>query len=170
MAPFAKILVPTDFSPASDAALACAASLADTSSAAIVVLHVYESPRFAYPALSSSPLDDVSLVIEVNARIGVEAAVTRLAVNGRAVEGMVRQGSPWRRIEEVATEVGADLIVMGTHGRRGFARALIGSVAERIVRVSTIPVLTVHAPVLPPVLRSTMPTEPDLPSRDGACG
>ena len=61
------------------------------------------------------------------------------------MKGFVRLGAPWEEILSVATERGADLVVVGTHGRRGFAHALMGSVAERVVRLSTIPVLTVRS-------------------------
>lgn len=171
MRPFQKILVAVDFSPASDAALEQAARLADAFGASVVVLHVYEAPTFVYPALPFLPLDDISSAIEKNATAGVAAIVKRMTANGRAVEGLVRQGSAWQRIEEVAAEILADLVVVGTHGRRGVARAIIGSVAERVVRTSRVPVLTVHAPELAvAAARSTIPTEPEIPSRDGACG
>jgi nucleotide-binding universal stress UspA family protein len=58
---------------------------------------------------------------------------------------MLRSGPPWQQTLEVAKEVGADLIVMGTHGRHGLALAFMGSVAEKVVRMSPIPVLTLRA-------------------------
>jgi len=58
---------------------------------------------------------------------------------------MLKQADPREAILAAAEDLSADLVIMGTHGRRGIARALIGSVAEAIVRASTIPVLTVHA-------------------------
>jgi nucleotide-binding universal stress UspA family protein len=61
---------------------------------------------------------------------------------------MVKQGETWRTILDTVAEVGAELIVMGTHGRRGLPRALLGSVAEKIVRTATCPVLTVHVGTL----------------------
>ncbi len=60
-------------------------------------------------------------------------------------KGVIKVGVPWEQILAVAAEVRADLIVMGTHGRRGIAHAIMGSVAERVVRLSAIPVLTVRS-------------------------
>ena len=57
---------------------------------------------------------------------------------------LLRTGSPWEQVLGAATEVKAGLIVMGTHGRRRLERALLGSVAEKVVRMSRVPVLTVH--------------------------
>jgi len=162
-----KILVPIDFSPSSDAALERAATMADAFSASLVVLHVYEAPVFVYPALPFLPIDDISLSIEKNARAGVDAVVRRFLASGRVVEGLVRQGSAWRVIDEVTREIGADLVVVGTHGRRGLERALVGSVAERVVRTSRVPVLTVRASEKPADVRQAMPTEPELPEGIG---
>jgi nucleotide-binding universal stress UspA family protein len=63
-----------------------------------------------------------------------------------AATGVVRLGSPWEQILEAAQELGADLIVVGSHGRTGVARALLGSIAEKVVRLSAVPVLTVPGP------------------------
>jgi nucleotide-binding universal stress UspA family protein len=73
------------------------------------------------------------------------------AVNSRrkrcpAISGILLNGAAWDEIGRVAVEQNADLIVMGTHGRRGLPRAILGSVAERVIRTSTVPVLTVHGP------------------------
>jgi nucleotide-binding universal stress UspA family protein len=57
---------------------------------------------------------------------------------------MLREGRPWEAILEAAREVRADLIVMGTHGRHGLVRTLLGSVTEKVVRTSPVPVLVVH--------------------------
>jgi nucleotide-binding universal stress UspA family protein len=62
------------------------------------------------------------------------------------VSVVLRHGTPWTEIATVAREAKADLVVMGTHGRRGVARMLLGSVAERVVRTAPCPVLTVHGP------------------------
>jgi nucleotide-binding universal stress UspA family protein len=61
------------------------------------------------------------------------------------VEAKMVTGEPWEKILENAREIGADLIVMGTHGRRGISRALIGSVAEKVVRLASVPVLVARA-------------------------
>jgi nucleotide-binding universal stress UspA family protein len=61
-----------------------------------------------------------------------------------AVEWVLRRGAAWSEINAAVKDTGADLVVMGTHGRRGVARALLGSVAEKVVRSASCPVLTVH--------------------------
>ncbi len=143
--PIRKILLPVDMGPASDAAIEETAALARAFSAEVTVLHVYEAP-IPYPGVPYVPIHDLSLALEKSARGAVEVVVQRLAGRVPRVSGLVRQGSAWRNINEVAQETGADLVVVGTHGRRGVPRALIGSVAEKVVRTSPVPVLTVHAP------------------------
>ena len=59
---------------------------------------------------------------------------------------VLRQGMPFEEVNSVAAEVDADLIILGTHGRRGLSRALLGSVAESVIRTATRPVLTIHGP------------------------
>jgi nucleotide-binding universal stress UspA family protein len=145
VASFKKILVPVDTGPASDAAVEQAVVLAGALGAGVTVLHVYEAPILVYPGAGYVPIHDVSLALETSARAAVDAVVHRLAGRVSQVTGLVRQGSAWRNINDVALEIGADLIVLGTHGRRGVPRALIGSVAEKVVRTSPLPVLTVHA-------------------------
>jgi len=82
-----------------------------------------------------------------------DAAVKRLAEALESLrlvlpnaESKLRTGPPWQGIIEAIEELKPDLVVMGTHGRRGFVRAVLGSVAEKLVRLSPVPVLTVHAP------------------------
>jgi nucleotide-binding universal stress UspA family protein len=65
---------------------------------------------------------------------------------GAALNKVLREDAPWRAVVTVADEIDADLIVIGTHGRRGLARALLGSVAENVIRVASRPVLTIHGP------------------------
>ena len=146
MRPFKKILVPTDFGPASDAAVERAVELASAFDSELTILHVYEAPVFAYPG--GAPYiatQNISADLERSARAAVDTLVQQLETCVSRVAGIVRQGSAWRHIEEVAREIGADLVVVGTHGRRGVPRALLGSVAEKVVRTSPVPVLTVHA-------------------------
>ncbi len=140
-----KILVPIDFGPASDAAVEQAVTLASASSAELTLLHVYEAPVFAYPGAPFIAIEDISIALEKSARAGIDTVVHQLTGRVPRVAGLIRQGSAWRHINEVAQEIRADLLVLGTHGRQGVPRALIGSVAEKVVRTSLIPVLTVHA-------------------------
>ncbi len=144
MAPITRIVVPVDFGPASDAAVEQAVALASAFGAELTVLHVCEPAALAYPGGPFIPTDEVAIALERSARVRVDGLVRQLSARAPRVTGLVRQGSPWREINEVAREKGADLIALGTQGRRGLPRALLGSVAEKVVRTSPIPVLTVH--------------------------
>lgn len=84
--------------------------------------------------------------IERAAASSLEDIKARLIHANTAVALSLRRGVPWVEITSAAAETKADLIVMGTHGRRGMARALLGSVAEKVVRTAPCPVLTVHLP------------------------
>ena len=137
------ILVPHDFGEPADAALEMALSLAPKLDASIVVLHAYEPPNAAYP-LAPFPILDVVPALAKASESGVEAIVTRVKRQWKRTRGVVRCGKPWSEILGAATELGAAMIVMGTAGRRGIERALLGSVAEKVVRSSEIPVITVH--------------------------
>lgn len=140
MAMFKRILVATDFSEASRRAVELAASMARESGADFVVVHVSEIPVYGD---ISYPVDLVTSLTE-GARARLEELVASLRDSTPGVKGALRIGVAREQILAAGTEVRADLIVLGTHGRRGVAHALIGSVAERVVRMSEVPVLTVR--------------------------
>ncbi|MGE0869737.1 MAG: universal stress protein [Kofleriaceae bacterium] len=141
------ILVATDFSELADAGLAYAVDLASRLDATVHVLHVIPVPvmgmeeiGIAYGAVTMEAttaeaqraLDElVARYRSAGARVGI--AAPRLEV-----------GDPREVIDRVAEEINADLIVMGTHGRRGVRRMLLGSVAESVVRSAPCPVLTLR--------------------------
>jgi nucleotide-binding universal stress UspA family protein len=139
------ILVPHDFSETADVALAFALELAAKLGARITIAHAYEVPSYGYP-------DGIALTAEVagNIRRSAESALEAVAARSRRpgleVQTLLRDGVAWSEINAAAKQARADLIVMGTHGRHGFARALLGSVAEKVVRTAPCPVLTVHGP------------------------
>jgi nucleotide-binding universal stress UspA family protein len=146
---FTRILVPTDFSAPSDAALAHARKLAWTCNAALHLLHVLEDI-----VDTASFGSEVFVPDSPDVRAGrIEAAHTRLAhrvgtgddERPRATTDVI-VGSSARAIARYAADNGFDLIVMGTHGRTGFAHLVLGSVAEHVVRTAPCPVLTVHEP------------------------
>ncbi len=138
-----RILVPTDFSEAADHALTYAVGLAEQFGAEILLMHTVEIPVYAYPGAPYIPVVDITADLEKAAVAGLEATRARMKspVHARVA---LRRGSPWREILDAAKEERADLVVMGTHGRRGVARALLGSVAEKVVRAAEVPVLTVR--------------------------
>jgi nucleotide-binding universal stress UspA family protein len=140
-----RILVPTDFGESSDAALAYASDLAKAVGAEVIVLHSYEIPTIGFPDGAIVATAELASRVREGAQAGLDAAVRRNENEGVPVRAVVKEGDASRTIVEAADELGAELIVMGTHGRRGLPRALLGSVAERVVRTATCPVLTVHA-------------------------
>ncbi len=158
MIPISKILVPVDFSAASLHALDEAIDLAATLRASVVLMHVYELPPV--PLFPEVPLASPASVAESLAASS-DGALRGIAESrgdrGVQIDTVVREGVPWQQIDEAADEVSADLIVLGTHGRRGILRALLGSVAEKVVR-------TAHQPVL------TIPTPDDASASGGAGG
>jgi nucleotide-binding universal stress UspA family protein len=142
------ILVPHDFGEAAEHALAFAMNLAGKLGSRVTVLHVTDVPAYAFP---EGPAMTVQMAVEIEraARVALDAAVARARRPGVPLDAQLRQGSPWREIEAAARELKTDLIAIGTHGRRGLARALLGSVAEKVVRTAPCAVLTVHAPETP---------------------
>ena len=142
-----KILVPTDFSDASSEALSTAIAFARAFAARIELIHVFVEPTYVLPPpveMATFPFDMSEILIKVQASL--EAEVQRVELAGIPVEGQTISGRAAPEIVAHAKKVGADLIVMGTHGRSGFQHALLGSVAERVVHHSPCPVLVVPAP------------------------
>jgi nucleotide-binding universal stress UspA family protein len=145
MAIFKHVLAATDFSEASERALALAVEMARSPGSDLTVVHTCEVPVYAYTDMSFAPLDLLSPIVDV-AKEKLTELMGRLATVCPGAKSVLEVGVPWEQILGVAAETGADLIVMGTHGRRGVAHALLGSVAEKVVRLSPVPVLTVRAP------------------------
>jgi nucleotide-binding universal stress UspA family protein len=144
MLPIRTILHPTDFSDRSANALQLACALARDYCARLVVLHTETLPALAYGEGVIAP-DPATLFQEARDRL------THLEVPDASVraERRFEEGDAAPTILRVAQEIHADLIVMGTHGRTGLARMLMGSVAEQVVRKAACPVLTVTAPFAP---------------------
>jgi nucleotide-binding universal stress UspA family protein len=136
-----KILVAIDFTPASDAALAQAVALARPLEAEIVLLHVWEPP--APIGLPGLMMPEPSTDFTARAELAAEADSLRgVGVNVRTVLGA---GAAASEILRTAAEEKPDLLVMGTHGRRGLSRIALGSVAEHVIREAACPVLTLRA-------------------------
>ncbi len=141
--PIRRILVPHDFSDTANRALEYALDLATTLGASITVMHAYEVPIYGFP---EGPVLTAEMAgqIEAAARTALDAVAKRASRPGVEVGSLLRQGAAWSEIQGAAKEAGADLIVIGSHGRRGLSRALLGSVAEKVVRTAPCPVLTVR--------------------------
>ena len=140
MKQFRKILVPVDFSESSQKALELAVSF----DAEVDALHVWEPPSVVALDVQVFNPGQTQTLVEHARRTAEERMQELLAAVGRPVGSAVLVGSPADTIVERAEEGGYDLVVMGTHGRRGVARAVIGSVAEQVVRRAPCPVLTVR--------------------------
>ncbi|HEY2797053.1 MAG TPA: universal stress protein [Thermoanaerobaculia bacterium] len=147
MKPIRNILVATDFSGASRPAFRRAVELAKANSAALWITHV------AVPSVPSSPngyvlprvYDEMDAAIRADATKHLRhllATAQKAGVRGRT---LLLRGAPHEALGKSAREHRADLIVLGTHGRTGLARFLIGSVASRVVATAPCPVLTVRA-------------------------
>ena len=144
MTPIQHVLVATDFGPASERALESAAEIAVQFDAKLTVLHVLEPP-YPYPVGVSIPLPTTPLDGFTPVRLQeLDATVASVRPQRPDAQGVLRYGSPWTEVVAAAKELGADLIVIGSHGRRGLPHWLLGSVAERVVRMASVPVLTVH--------------------------
>jgi len=141
MLPVHAILHPTDFSEYSAHALRMACALARDYGARLVLLHVAAPPTIGYAEGVIPP--DTEYYTE-----GLRDQLARLDVPAVGIqpERRLAEGDPVSEILRVAREINADLIVMGTHGRTGLSRLLMGSVAELVVRRSSCPVLTVKTP------------------------
>jgi nucleotide-binding universal stress UspA family protein len=135
------ILVPVDFEPASMKALNLAKDLAGKMGAEVVLLHVYQLPVYTYPGLEPTLLPGFHAEVSAAAARALE----QLSARTGGLRALLREGDPASEILAAAGELKATLIVMGTHGRTGIAHLFLGSVAERVIRKSTVPVLTVRA-------------------------
>jgi universal stress protein A len=144
-----RILVPMDFSAHADHAMDYATALAARLGASIELLHVVEDPLL--PAASAEVympnLEELRESLIEDARRRLAACEATIGGHSVPVVSVVRLGRPSFTIVEYATTALPDLIVMGTHGRTGFAHLLMGSVAERVVRTAPCPVLTLRAAV-----------------------
>jgi len=149
--PFVRILVPTDFSTCSDAALEVAAKLGVDQGADLVVLHVVEhtglpSDATIHPPTHREGITVVAYTTELAQR-ALASRVAALPIPAARVRTVIRYGAPGKLIPAFADEVQAGLIVMGTHGRTGLSHLFAGSIAEKLVRTSLVPVMTVREPV-----------------------
>jgi nucleotide-binding universal stress UspA family protein len=143
-----NVVIATDFSECSDAALAYAREICRTFGAQLHPLHVVETlaaPDVAGMGGYVAAMPTLQHELEEAARKQLDERLTEEDRGPLQAEAVVRTGDgPARAIIEFAGETRADLIVLGTHGRRGLSHLVMGSVAERVVRTATCPVLTVR--------------------------
>ena len=141
------ILVPHDFSASADHATAIALDEARVHGSAIVLLHVIDLPyqlgpdAVIVPEESGVPISIKQYAIQ-SAENHLQGIADRLAKDGAVASCVVAVGVPVDEINRAVEDHRVDLIVMGTHGRTGIRHLMAGSVAERVVRSSKVPVLT----------------------------
>lgn len=144
MQPFNRILVPVDFSTQSAQAVRTAADLARRYEASLTLVHVYDPIAYALPegyvVFAPSQLDKMFAAFEKQLAAAKQNA---LEAGAPRVDTRLLQGFVTAEIVDFASRAEADLIVMGTHGRRGVSHVVLGSVAERVVRMAPCAVLTV---------------------------
>ena len=134
-------LVPTDFSPYADQALTEAIELAYALNAQLTLLHVMQIMPLTVGDVPPEYFNNYLEDIEAEAQRQMQASLNRVCQSGLQVDSVITQGIPFQSIVDTAGEMKADLIIMGTHGRTGLPHALIGSVAEKVVRLAPCPVL-----------------------------
>jgi nucleotide-binding universal stress UspA family protein len=140
-----RILVPTDFSEPGKTALTYAVAFADQFGAAVDLMHVIE-PVPPGALLSYQPMEELRQNMHDAAEKEMEELHSQWEDYAFPVNRIIVDGHPFVEIIRHAKESNADMIVMGTHGRGAIAHMLLGSVAERVVRKASCPVLTVRHP------------------------
>jgi universal stress protein A len=145
---FHRIVVPTDFSGSSEEAWALAQRVAETMGSEVVLVHVFVEP----PPYGDAPLGPSGATWQAleNARKWVSDQLDKMVAGAREkgikTRTVLRTGVPHQEIVDLATDERAALVIMGTHGRTGLSRVLLGSVAERVIHFAPCPVLTVRSP------------------------
>jgi nucleotide-binding universal stress UspA family protein len=141
-----RILVATDLTPASRPAFDEAVRIAKERDAELVLAHAYQLPNLGQPvALAGEAYDEMDRQLRESAQRRMDRLVSEARSNNVRVRSLVMFGDPYEAIAKSASEEGVDLLIMGTHGRRGVARFFLGSVASRVISTAPCPVLTVRA-------------------------
>jgi nucleotide-binding universal stress UspA family protein len=152
-----SILHPTDFSQHSEAAFGLACSLAPDYNARLLVVYV-KHPEVVIGEMYTLPPEPAEVWVALREQL----SRLRPPDSTIQVEHRLEEGDPAMEILRIAQEDKCDLVVMGTHGRTGVGRLLMGSVAEQVVRKAPCPVLTVKIP-----LRQALPAEEPVPATVG---
>jgi universal stress protein A len=145
---FHRIVVPTDFSDCAEEAWKLAQRVAETLQSEVILVHVFVAPPIYGDPLTISA--DKTWEVYEKAQQWVAEALDKTAAQakdkGVTVRPIMRTGSPVQEIVDLARSEQAGLVIMGTHGRGGMSRVLLGSVADRVIRLAPCPVLTVRTP------------------------
>ncbi|MFT3698673.1 MAG: universal stress protein [Kofleriaceae bacterium] len=152
---FHKILCPIDFSPGYENAIAAAIAIGSRDSE-LVLLHVTEEPVFAVATTTPIP-QSLATYQRDQARDGLERAIAvAKAAGAHRVTTKIAHGRPWEGITDALVDPSFDACVIGTHGRTGVERALIGSVAEKVLRHAPCPTLVTHLSHPPALIRHVL--------------
>ncbi len=143
MANFGKILIPTDGSEYTKAAIAQGLQLAKLTGAEVTAMYVVDQTSFVNFPMDSTVVSIYSL-LEKEGKDAVDYVKSEGEKMGVIVKAVVEEGSPVKKIVDASKDY--DLLVMGTLGRTGISKLLLGSVAERVVRYAACPVLVVRSP------------------------
>ncbi|MGD8387155.1 MAG: universal stress protein [Desulfobacteraceae bacterium] len=150
MLPFRRILAPTDFSEPSLSGLRAAGELARENDADLLLIHVVAPvrsiPPTGPPVHSGFEMSSVMEELEEAALESLDGMVEERTREGIRARGQVVQGNPAEEIAAAAERENADVIVIATHGWTGWRRFVFGSVAEKVVRLASCPVLTIPVP------------------------
>ncbi len=139
-----RILVATDFSPCSKRAVDTAAELAASTKAEVVLLHAFQFPVLSFLDGAYFPSSDEVAKLTHAAQDALADLAAELGARGITTKTVLRDGNPAEEVASQAKEHACDLVVVGTHGRSAVGRALLGSVAHNVIRLSPVPVVTVR--------------------------
>jgi len=140
------VLVPIDFSPYAEQALAYAITIAQKLQARVTLLHVIQPPLVAGADMGAWPSPTFLQELETAITRDMAGYLARVTAARLAGEIVIVHGVPFQEILDTAKARQVDLIIMGTHGRTGLSHILLGSVAERVVRLAPCPVLIARQP------------------------
>jgi len=148
MLPLKRILCPTDFSDPSNEALKITSELARHFSAEVILLHVVQPMKSSVTTEPHTGFDIFAYQekIKESAQKALEDLKKKKLAKAGTVRSVILEGEPAEEIIRVAADEKANLIVIATHGRSGWKRFVFGSVAEKVIRLSTCAVLTIRAP------------------------
>ena len=137
-----RVLVGTDFSETSEAALQWGVAIARAHDAQVAVVHALRVPSFVTPYVPIPP--EIDLELEQKALERLAEVERRLGAAGTKVSTEIRHDDPASALRDAALQGKADLVVVGTHGQSRLEHLLLGSVAERVLSIAPVPVLLVH--------------------------
>lgn len=154
---FRKILCPVDFSAGSRQALRVAVQLAEDARGELRLAHVWHVPSLAFAAEHPYPASAIASMVTASREELAKAVKEAEGLGAHRLSSVLLEGLPWQALcDALEADPEIDLVVMGTHGRTGFRRVLLGSVAEKLVRLAPCSVLVVRGRADAPVRRHVL--------------